>query len=73
MTTMTDPTTGAPGITVIGVDTHKDVHVAVALDQVGRKIAEHASSTTMTGLREMITWASTLDPQCRWGIEGTSS
>lgn len=73
MTTMTDPTTGAPGVTVIGVDTHKDVHVAVALDQVGRKIAQHSSGTSLGGLRDMIAWANALDPQCRWGVEGTSS
>lgn len=73
MTTMTDTIADVPGVTIVGVDTHKDIHVAVALDPLGRKIAEHFSDTTTAGLRELTAWASDLDPQCHWGIEGTSS
>jgi len=36
---------GAPDV-VIGVDTHKDVHVAVALAPNGGKLGEHRIPTT---------------------------
>jgi len=34
----------APSGVVIGVDTHKDVHVAVALDTLGRRLGETQTS-----------------------------
>ena len=40
---MTDLSTEAPRTVIIGVDTHKDIHVAVAIDPFGRKIDQHAS------------------------------
>ncbi len=70
---MTDLNTEAPRTVVIGVDTHKDVHVAVAIDPLGRKIAQHCAATTPAGISDLLAWASTLDPCCQWGIEGTSS
>ncbi len=61
------------GGVVVGVDTHKDLHVAVAVDGLGRRLGEHASSTDPAGLNDLLRWAHELDPACRWGIEGTSS
>ena len=34
---------------VVGVDTHKDVHVAVALDRVGRRLAVREFPATDAG------------------------
>ncbi len=70
---MTDLSTDGPRTVIIGVDTHKDVHVAVAIDPLGRTIDQHASATTPAGLSDLLAWATALDPCCRWGVEGTSS
>jgi hypothetical protein len=40
--------TDAAGITV-GVDTHKDIHVAVALDGLGRRLGTLSIPTTPAG------------------------
>ncbi len=64
--------TSAAGV-VVGVDTHKDVHVAVAVDAIGRRLGQHAAGTDPAGLNDLLRWAHQLDPSCRWGIEGTSS
>nr|WP_175442268.1 IS630 family transposase [Humibacillus sp. DSM 29435] len=66
---------GATGVgaVIVGVDTHKDLHVAVAVDGLGRRLGEHASSTDPAGLKDLLRWAHELGPGCRWGIEGTSS
>src|SRR6266545_3711799 len=41
----------------IGVDTHKDVHVAVALDRFGAQLDSHEVETTETGYRSLLSWA----------------
>jgi transposase len=61
-----------PGLR-IGVDTHADVHVAVAIDELGRRHATISIPTTMAGLRRLHTWARQLGPVVAWGIEGTGS
>jgi hypothetical protein len=35
----------------VGVDTHVDVHVAAALDQLGRLLGTHSTATTPAGSR----------------------
>jgi transposase len=57
----------------VGVDTHADVHVAAALDQVGRLLATQSVPSTPAGYRTLIAWASGLGAVERFGIEGTSS
>ena len=52
MTTMTDSTGPVTG----GVDTHKDVHVAAALDGVGRVLGTEAFPTTTAGYRQLWRW-----------------
>jgi len=42
---------------VLGVDTHLDIHVAVALDQLGRRLGELAVPTTIKGYEKLICWA----------------
>ncbi len=58
---------------VIGVDTHKDFHVAVALNGHGGRLGELTFATTRVGLGELERWSSTLGPVQAWGVEGTSS
>jgi transposase len=57
----------------LGVDTHADVHVAVALDQFGRRLGAHKVATTPAGARELLAWAQAFGPIDRVGSEGTSS
>ena len=58
---------------IVGVDTHKEVHVAVAIDRVGRRIGELAIPTTEVGLTLLLGWARHLGEERVWGIEGTGS
>ena len=55
----------------IGVDTHKDVHVAVALDGLGARIGELHLPTTPAGYAGLERWAAELGPIEAFGIEGT--
>ncbi len=57
----------------VGVDTHADLHVGVALDQVGRRLGTRAIPTTPAGFAELVAWASGLGVLERIGIEGTGS
>lgn len=42
----------------VGVDTHEDVHVAVALDQLGRWLGELSIATNRGGFTRLVAWAS---------------
>ena len=42
----------------LGVDTHEDVHVAVALDQLGRWLGELPIPTNTGGFVQLVHWAS---------------
>jgi transposase len=58
---------------VVGIDTHKDVHVAVALDHLGRRLAELHVPTTTAGYSSLEHWATSLGIVDAFGIEGTGS
>jgi transposase len=58
---------------VLGVDTHLDIHVAVALDQLGRRLGELAVPTTAKGYEALISWAEEFGSVRCAGVEGTSS
>src|SRR3954451_23394950 len=60
---------GAQLIT-IGVDAHKGVHVAVAVDAAGREVARWRGPNSAAGGRELAAWAGALGDARRWGIEG---
>jgi len=66
------PTTSAELIT-LGVDTHKDIHVAVALDGLGRHLGTLSVPTIPAGYKELVDWANGFGPLERAGIEGTGS
>jgi transposase len=57
----------------IGVDSHKDAHVAAAVDQLGRILATTSIPTTPKGFVQLERWASRLGQVDRFGIEGTGS
>lgn len=64
--------TDSEGIT-LGVDTHKDFHVAVALDGLGRRLGTLSIPTTPAGYEELVDWANGFGPLEGVGIEGTGS
>src|SRR5215213_1001316 len=57
----------------VGVDSHKDVHVAAAVDQVGRVLGTTWVPTTTHGSAQLLRWATRLGAVQRFGIEGTGS
>ena len=66
------PTTSAEVIT-LDVDTHKDVHVAVALDGLGRRLGTLSVPTIPAGYKELVDWARGFGPLEHAGVEGTGS
>ena len=58
---------------VVGVDTHLDFHVAVALDRLGRRLGEVKVPTTARGYKELVRWAEGFGSVRCAGIEGTGS
>jgi transposase len=58
---------------ILGIDTHKDVHVAVALNQLGRRLGELTVPTTTKGYEKLFRWAEGFGPVCCAGVEGTGS
>ena len=57
----------------VGVDTHLDEHVAVALDHLGRRLGVLTVPTTHAGYTSLLRWAEGLGKLERVGIEGTGS
>ena len=60
-------------IVTVGVDTHSDIHVAVALDQLGRRLGTTTIPTTPEGYRQLESWARQFGQVDAFGIEGTGS
>jgi transposase len=58
---------------ILGVDTHLDVNVAVALDSLGRRLGVLKVPTTTRGHERLLRWAEGFGPVGCAGIEGTSS
>ena len=56
----------------IGVDTHKHVHVAVALDRFGAQLGSREVATTESGYRSLLAWALELGLPA-FAIEGCGS
>ncbi len=57
----------------VGVDTHLDLHVAHANDQLGRRVDTLSVPTTPAGYQALLTWAHRLGKIDAWGVEGTGS
>lgn len=58
---------------IIGVDTHKHVHVAVAINLLGARVADRSARADRAGYAELVGWARTLGVVEAFGIEGTGS
>ncbi len=58
---------------ILGVDTHLDFHVAVAIDHSGRRLGESSVPTTAKGYEGLLRWAEGFGPVRCAGVEGTSS
>jgi len=56
-----------------GVDTHKDLHVAAALDGVGRLLGTQSFPTTAPGYRALLGWLRSFGTVTAVGVEGTGS
>ena len=58
---------------ILGVDTHLDFHVAVAVDHLGRRLGESSVPTSVKGYERLLRWAEGFGPLRCAGVEGTSS
>ena len=58
---------------VLGVDTHKDLHVAAVLSVQGVLLESRSFPTTTAGYHDLLAWAQTLGRLRRAGVEGSSS
>ncbi len=58
---------------VIGVDTHKDIHVGVALDGLGRRLSDITVKANPEGYGELLLWAQKLGVIKGFGVEGCGS
>ena len=67
---MTHTTTSA---IIIGVDTHKATHVAVAIDTNGSRLAAFSAPATTKGYLALEDWACAIGAITAFGIEGTGS
>ena len=58
---------------VVGVDTHRDEHVAVAIDQLGLRLGDRYIATTTRGYADLERWAMGQGEVAAFGVEGTGS
>jgi transposase len=56
-----------------GVDTHRDSHVVVVVDSVGRVLGTETFPATAAGYRRVLTWMRSFGSVTRVGIEGTGA
>ncbi|MET8897172.1 IS110 family transposase [Streptomyces albogriseolus] len=62
-----------PRVVVVGVDTHKDVHVAAVLDHLGGLLSSGEFPATAAGYRHLLNWARQCGTVLRAGVECTGS
>ena len=58
---------------IIGVDTHKSTHVAVAINTLGARLAALSIPANTKGYQELESWSRALGKVEAFGIEGTGS
>ncbi len=58
---------------IVGVDTHKDVHVAAAIDVHGQLLGHRSVATSEKGCSALHQWALSFAPEVQYGVEGTGS
>src|ERR687893_2341983 len=65
--------TDVESFVIVGVDTHADAHVAVALDGLGRRLGHKTVPSTGAGYAVLVGWAEEFGALARAGIEGSGS
>ncbi len=75
LTDLSPPGAPAPSPTavLVGVDTHKQAHVAVAITRLGARLAACSVSADGAGYAALLAWACGLGPVGAFAIEGTGS
>ena len=58
---------------ILGVDTHADAHVAVALDGLGRRLGHTTVPSTEAGYAALVGWAEEFGTLACAGVEGSGS
>jgi transposase len=58
---------------ILGIDTHLDTHVGAIIDDLGRARGTMVVPTTSAGSAQLLTWARSLGPLKRAGVEGTGT
>lgn len=58
---------------IIGVDTHKDTHAAVAINGLGARLGDRIEPANPAGYQQLLNWAKTFGQQVAFGVEGTGS
>ena len=72
--TVTADLDGSPAVQVIiGVDTHREEHVAVAIDRQGVRLGERRAPANTSGYWELEQWSRDKGEINAFGIEGTGS
>ncbi|RPK87238.1 MULTISPECIES: transposase [Streptomyces] len=61
------------GRVVIGIDTHKYVHVVAVMDTIGGILATLTIPTDAGGFQQLLDWAGSYGRVLAFGIEGTGS
>ena len=72
---MTNNLTPRPEVrgAIVGVDTHKHIHVAVAVDTCGIHLGDQSFAADSGGYQALLTWAETHGRIQAFGIEGTGA
>src|SRR3712207_5918825 len=60
-------------LVILGVDTHADAHVVVALDGLGRRLGHKTVPSTEAGYAALVAWAEEFGALDRAGVEGSGS
>jgi transposase len=61
------------GEVIVGVDTHKDVHVAAVITDLGVLLGSRCFPATAAGYGQLLAWTRRLGAVQRAGVEGTGS
>jgi transposase len=61
------------GEAVLGVDTHKDIHVAAVVSALGVLLGGQEFPASEAGYRQLLAWARAFGQVVRAGVEGTGS
>ena len=62
-----------PAEIIIGIDTHKETHAAVAINGLGARLGAITLPASRRGYQEMETWARSFGLVRAFGVEGTGS